>query len=265
MTLQTSKYKVITINSILSLILGIVSLIVVLIAMIGVAFAGFPPLWLSILLLLPTALFLDWFILRRIKQRPTLAFTYYFVTRSTLLVVITTYVYKGAGDYISPILLTLWAIFVLVSSYFLFTQNRSYIKLGIVGCFATGAIVASGVILASLSGLIDTHLSSKRIDEQTSYDFQLMNQDVRSDYTGSLPKGTAKSISENGQISKSGNVSLRADKYTYTLLPDQKSFKLCANFHTDTMGNYVSQYPGGSDNEHYHHSGYQCIHYSLVN
>lgn len=129
-------------------------------------------------------------------------------------------------------------------------------------------VAVAAVLLCVIAGVLivvqrNAHSNSPTVkDDDVSYDFQLMRQDISFMMHGNgiPPSGSAKDLASQGEYGKQFHIAKRADAYTYTPLPEQHSFKLCARFATDTMGDY----PGtadGSDNENFHHAGYQCFTY----
>jgi len=125
------------------------------------------------------------------------------------------------------------------------------------------SILATGEAVIAKS--IQHNNDPKVRDKQISYDFQLMKQDIweLKDQKGSLPSGSAKQIAGIGRYGKQYHIAKRAGKYMYIPLPEQRLFKLCAIFATDTMGNYPAT-ADGSENEGFHHAGYQCITYNAL-
>jgi len=267
--LKYLPYHLIWVNAWLSIVLGILSLLAVLVSMVSLARLGFPPIWLAGYLLIPAILLVDGFLLRWLRYRTTIVPAYFSGTRALMLIAATAYIYRHAGDLgsssVQPVLLIAWAIFVLVTMGFLYKVARSLLALIVLVVFSIGAIAVNCYILTMHTRVVSNETTKQQDDDQTTYDFQLMRQDIRhliSQNGGSFPEGDAREIAEQGAYGKEFSISERADKYTYIPLPAQRQFKLCATFNTDTMGDY----PGtteGSDNEGFHHSGYQCFTYRV--
>ncbi len=275
MNAKSLGYKLLSFNAVLSwavVILGLVGLGLASFAVVGLV--GIPSVqkWLLpflAYLAISFLLLVDGVILKRVRSAPSAAFTYFAGTRFVLALVIAAYGYLQAGNfnsaYLFPVLVVAWALFVLATAYSLFKDNRVVLKLAMVLLACVCAIAVSGYVVAVISGYVGA-ASGKRTDAQTSYDFQLLRQDIQSDAlqnNGMLPAADSlKSIAQAGFYSQSAHVALRVAKYTYIPLQNQGKFELCATFYTDTMGNYQPQLSGGlSDDESFHHAGYQCIIY----
>lgn len=153
--------------------------------------------------------------------------------------------------------LLLTALVVAMVARFSVLRTKKGASLAITACVIIGGLAAFGAYSHSHSGAAK--------DRQIEYDFHLMEQDIHglaSDNQDRLPTGTAQEIAAQGEYAKEFKIAERASNYTYTPMQAQRAFQLCANFLTDTTGDYAGRQVR-PDDEGYHHAGYQCITYEL--
>lgn len=161
----------------------------------------------------------------------------------------------GVFFYIASFILLLAAFIVALGGRFTWVRSwKVWTVIGVILFIGIGTTV----------GLNIRHDNDPKVkDEQISYDFHLMKQDIQSyarENDDVLPSGDAMKIAEIGEYGQEFEIAKRAGAYTYIPLQVQRQFQLCATFETDNMADY----PGGELDESYHHAGYQCFTYDLL-